>query len=155
MAFVLLWYLRRLKMAQELLIKKYSNRRLYDTEQSTYISLGDLATRIRSGRQVKVLDARTQADVTAYVLTQILLEEAKSKNLLLPVPLLTLFIQYGEGMLSEFFEKYLEQVLNNYIAYRKTFDDQFKAWLDVGSKFTSMAPFQSFFDAFKDKDETQ
>ena len=142
-------------MPQELLIKKYSNRRLYDTEQSAYMSLADLAERIREGRQVKVIDAQTEEDVTAYILTQILLEEAKSKNLLLPVPLLTLFIQYGEGMLSEFFEKYLEQVLNNYIAYKKTLDDQLKVWLDVGSDFTAMAPFQSFFNAFQDKDKSQ
>ncbi len=142
-------------MPQELLIKKYSNRRLYDTEQSAYMSLADLAERIREGRQIKVIDVQTEEDVTAYILTQILLEEAKSKNLLLPVPLLTLFIQYGEGMLSEFFEKYLEQVLKNYIAYKKTLDDQFKAWLDVGSDFTAMSPFHSFFSAFQDKDKSQ
>ena len=142
-------------MTQELLIKKYSNRRLYDTEQSSYLSLGDLTERIREGRQVKVIDAQTKEDVTAYILTQILLEEAKSKNLLLPVPLLTLFIQYGEGILGEFFEKYLEQVLNNYVAYKKTVDDQFKAWLDLGSNFTAMSPFESFFSAFKDKDKSR
>jgi polyhydroxyalkanoate synthesis repressor PhaR len=128
---------------------------LYDTELSAYMSLGDLAERIREGRQVKVIDAQTEEDVTAYILTQILLEEAKSKNLLLPVPLLTLFIQYGEGILGEFFEKYLEQVLNNYVAYKKTADDQFKAWLDLGFNFTAMSPFESFFGAFKDKDKPQ
>ena len=142
-------------MAQKLLIKKYANRRLYDTEQSSYISLGDLAERIREGRQVSVIDAQTGEDVTAYVLTQILLEEAKNKNLLLPLPLLTLFIQYGEGMLSEFFEKYLEQVLNNYIAYKKKFDDQFKAWLDFGSDFSAMDPFRAFFNAFQDEEKSK
>jgi len=142
-------------MTKELLIKKYSNRRLYDTEQSAYVSLGDLADRIREGRRVKVVDAQTEADVTAYVLTQILLEDAKTKNLFLPVPLLTLFIQYGDGILFEFFEKYLEQVLKNYITYKKTVDDQFKAWLEVGSNFSAMSPFESFFNAFKDKDASQ
>lgn len=141
-------------MSQELLIKKYSNRRLYDTEQSAYISLGDLAMRIRSGRQVKVIDAKTKADVTAYILTQILLEEAKNKNLLLPAPLLALFIRYGGGILSEFFANYLEQVLKNYVAYRKTFDDQFKAWLEIGTDLAATAEkttggpsaFKSFFE---------
>ena len=142
-------------MVQQLLIKKYSNRRLYDTEQSSYISLGDLADRIRKGRPVKVIDAKTEEDVTAYVLTQILLEEAKNKNLLLPVPLLTLFIQYGEGILSEFFDNYLEQVLNNFIRYKKTFDNQFKAWLEVSSNFTAMTPFQSFFDTFRNKEKAK
>ena len=141
-------------MSQEVLIKKYGNRRLYDTEQSVYISLGDLAKRIREGRQVKVIDAKTKEDVTAYILTQILLEEAKNKNLLLPVPLLALFIQFGEDILSEFFDKYLEQVLKNYIAYKKTFDNQFKAWLEIGADLSALAenttegisPFKSFFE---------
>ena len=134
------------------LIKKYSNRRLYDTEQSGYISLGDLTKRIQAGRQVKVIDAKTKEDVTAYILTQVLLEEAKNKNLLLPVPLLVLFIRYGEGIPPEFFEKYLQQILKNYIAYKETFETQFKAWLEVGTHLTAMAeettndpsPFKSF-----------
>lgn len=142
-------------MAQDLLIKKYSNRRLYDTERSSYISLGDLAERIREGRQVSVIDAQTEEDVTGYILTQILLEEAKNKNLLLPVPLLNLFIQYGGGMLYDFFEKHLEQVLKNYIVYKKTVDDQFKAWLEVSSGYTATTRFQSLFDVFQDRDKAK
>lgn len=138
-------------MAQELLIKKYSNRRLYDTERSAYISLADLADRVREGRQVRVIDAQTKEDVTAYILTQILLEEAKNKKRLLPEPLLALFIQYGDSLLDDFFEKHLEQVLNSYIAYQKTVDAQFKAWLEVSAGFPAEDPYRSFFKAFQGK----
>ena len=77
-------------MADELLFKKYSNRRLYDTEESTYVSLSHVADKIRQGRHVKVIDAKSEEDVTAFILAQIILEEARKKNNLLPIPLLHL-----------------------------------------------------------------
>ncbi|MBN2437046.1 MAG: transcriptional regulator [Deltaproteobacteria bacterium] len=143
-------------MKNPLLIKKYANRRLYDTEKSTYISLNHVAEFIKQGRQVKVLDAKSQEDVTAFILTQIILEEAKNNNTLLPVPLLHLIIQYGGSILSEFFEKYLQLTLQNYLRYKAVFDEQFKNWLGPGKDFSSttdkplkhLNPFQSFFDAF-------
>jgi polyhydroxyalkanoate synthesis repressor PhaR len=131
-------------MADIVLIKKYANRRLYDTEKSTYISLNDLTEMIREGRQAKVIEANTKEDVTAFILTQIILEEAKKKNTLLPVPLLSLIIQYGENVLAEFFEKYLFQIIKTYIRYRKAFDDQFKNWLELGWDL----PSTSFWDFF-------
>jgi len=88
---------------------------------------------------VEVIDASTQEDVTAFVLTQIVLEEAKKKNLLLPVSLLHLFIQYGETVLNEFFEKYLQQTLKSYLAYKASFDEQFTKWLDLGANLTGTA----------------
>ena len=69
-------------MTEKITLKKYANRRLYDTEQSHYVTLNQVADRIRRGQQVEVLDAKTKEDVTAFILTQILLEEAKNKNVL-------------------------------------------------------------------------
>jgi polyhydroxyalkanoate synthesis repressor PhaR len=143
-------------MAGKLLLKKYANRRLYDTEQSTYVSLNHVAELIKQGRQVEVIDAKTKEDVTGFILTQIVLEEARKKNALLPVPLLHLLIQYGENVLAEFFDKYLQQTINNYLAYKHTADEQFSKWLDFGfdlsdkaqKAMTSMTPFKSFFDLF-------
>ena len=66
-------------MSETILIKKYPNRRLYNTEKSTYISLAQLAEIIKDGRLVKVIDVKTEEDVTAFILTQIVLEEAKKK----------------------------------------------------------------------------
>jgi polyhydroxyalkanoate synthesis repressor PhaR len=126
-------------MEGKVLLKKYPNRRLYDTERNAYVTLNHVGDLIRQGRQVEVIDASTQEDVTAFVLTQIVLEEAKKKNLLLPVSLLHLFIQYGDTVLNEFFEKYLQQTLRSYLAYKASFDEQFARWLDLGTNLTGTA----------------
>jgi len=65
-------------MGEILVLKKYANRRLYDTEKRIYVTLQQVVDLIRQGRQVKVIDAKTKEDVTAYTLTQIVLEESKS-----------------------------------------------------------------------------
>jgi polyhydroxyalkanoate synthesis repressor PhaR len=74
-----------------------------------------VADLIRQGRQVEVVDAKTKEDVTAFILTQIILEEAKNKNFLLPIPMLHLIIQYGDNILGDFFEKYLQQMITTYV----------------------------------------
>ncbi len=64
-------------MAEVARLKKYANRRLYDTENSTYVTLSEVAEMIKSGRMVEVVDEKTKEDVTACILTQIIFEEAK------------------------------------------------------------------------------
>ncbi|MFP4392873.1 MAG: polyhydroxyalkanoate synthesis regulator DNA-binding domain-containing protein [Desulfohalobiaceae bacterium] len=118
-------------MNQNILIKKYANRRLYNTRDSSYITLEELSRLIKQGEQVQVQDAKTKADVTAFILTQIILEESK-ENTILPVSLLHMIIRYGDNLLSEFFEKYLEQMIDVYMSYRSMLDNQFKQWLDLG-----------------------
>ncbi|TSA13049.1 MAG: transcriptional regulator [Deltaproteobacteria bacterium] len=143
-------------MAETLLLKKYPNRRLYDTEKSAYVTLSQVAEMIKQGRQVEVRDVETKEDVTAFILTQIVFEEAKKKTTLLPVSLLYLIIRFGETVLSEFLEKYLEQTFNNYLAYKVAADEQFKNWLQLGMNFSNMAqqtmdglaPFKPWVDAF-------
>ena len=145
-------------------LKKYANRRLYDTEKSEYVTLNQVADLIRQGRRVEILDAKTREDVTAFILTQIILEEAKNKNFLLPIPVLHLIIQYGDNVLGEFFEKYLQQMIQTYLAHKQAMDEQFNKWLEMGLDFSNMAqktmagltPFKSFFDQFskmEDKDK--
>ena len=119
-------------MAKPLVYKKYANRRIYDTGSSRYVTLDTLAEKIRQGHEVKVIDAKTEADVTAFILTQIVLEQAKRNNTLLPTPVLHLIIRYGDNLLLEFFESYLQQIATNYIEYKKAIDTQFKRWLDMG-----------------------
>lgn len=145
-------------MADKVLLKKYPNRRLYDTERSAYVTLVQISDLIKAGRQVEVIDAKTGEDVTAFILTQIVLEEARNKNALLPAPLLHLIIRYGENMLSEFFEKYLELAVRNYVSCKSAFDDQFRSWLGMSADFSAMAqknvpPFgsmASFMDLFSE-----
>lgn len=138
----------------KLLLKKYGNRRLYDTARSTYVTLSQVADIIKQGTDVEVVDAKTQEDVTAFILTQIVLEQARGKNALLPVDLLHLIIRYGENLLQEFFQKYLEQTIKGYLQFKKTVDKQFSKWIDMQLNYSDMAqktlsgltPFQSLFD---------
>jgi polyhydroxyalkanoate synthesis repressor PhaR len=139
-----------------ILLKKYSNRRLYDTEKSAYVTLSDVARMIREGRWVSVVDADTDEDVTAFTLTQIIMEEAKKKNALLPVPLLHLVIRYGENILADFFDKHLEKMIASYVSYKTMADEQFNRWLEMGTGLTDAArksmpensPFHAFFRQF-------
>lgn len=123
----------------KILIKKYPNRRLYNTENSSYITVKDVAELIKSGHRVDVRDVDNGDDVTALVLTQIIMDKAKNNQGLLPVSLLHLVIQFGENLLHEFFEKYLEKTMENYLVYRKTMDDQVNAYLDLGMDFSNLA----------------
>jgi polyhydroxyalkanoate synthesis repressor PhaR len=97
-----------------IVVKKYSNRRLYDTEDSRYITLEELATKIRRGTDVEVVDAKTGADLTQATLTQLILEGPAAK--LLPVPLLHQLIRMQDDALAEFFSKYVSAALELYVA---------------------------------------
>ena len=122
-------------MSQTILIKKYANRRLYNTSDSKYITLDQLSDLVKRGYEVQVQDAKSGADVTAFILTQIILEQSKD-NALLPVSLLHLIIRYGDNVLSEFFDKYLQQTIEVYMNYRSMLDGYFKQWLDLGMDFS-------------------
>ena len=92
-------------------VKKYANRRLYNTESSSYVTLDDLATMVRQGRHFVVYDAKSGDDITRSVLTQIIVEEeAKGRNLL-PTSFLRQIIGfYGDSMQS-LVPRYLESVM--------------------------------------------
>jgi len=146
------------KDSERVIIKKYPNRRLYDTKNSSYVTLREVARMIKEGDDVEVIDAKSEEDVTAFILTQIVLEETRRKNSLLPVSLLHLIIRYGENVLSEFFEKYLELTIENYLTYKAAVDDQFKKWLELGMDLSAMGqkamlnlpPFKPFYDIFSE-----
>ena len=81
------------------IIKKYANRRLYDTARSTYITLDDLGAMVRDGREFRVVDAKSDEDITHNVLTQIIMEEETRGSTLLPVNFLRQLIgMYGDNM---------------------------------------------------------
>ena len=85
--------------ASPIIIKKYANRRLYNTETSSYITLDHLATMTREGRDFQVFDARSGDDITRSVLTQIVMEEESTGQTMLPVPFLRQIIaMYGDSM---------------------------------------------------------
>jgi polyhydroxyalkanoate synthesis repressor PhaR len=97
-----------------LIVKKYSNRRLYDTEASRYITLEELAERIRAGAEARVVDAKTHEDLTQATLTQIIIESRGAARLL-PVPLLTQLIRMGDDALAEFLGRYMSTALELYL----------------------------------------
>lgn len=120
-------------------IKKYPNRRLYNTKQSTYMTLEDVSGLIKEGSRILVIDVATGNDVTPLVLSQIIMNKAKEDNAILPVSLLHLVIQYGESHLHDFFDKYLEKTIENYLGYRKKMDSQMNAYMEMGMDFSTLA----------------
>jgi len=88
------------KSSDKVTIKKYANRRLYDTESSAYITLDRLATMVREGQEFEVVDAKTGEDITRQVLTQIIVEEeARGGTTMLPVNFPKQLIgMYGNSM---------------------------------------------------------
>ncbi len=96
-----------------MVVKKYSNRRLYDTEESRYITLEELTDKIRKGTDVQVVDAKSGEDLTQATLTQVILETSAAR--LLPVPLLMRLIRMKDDALAEFFGQYVSGALDLYL----------------------------------------
>jgi polyhydroxyalkanoate synthesis repressor PhaR len=94
-------------------VKKYGNRRLYDTADSRYVTLEELATKVRAGTDVVVVDAKTGADLTQATLTQIIVE-GRGAAKLLPVPLLFQLIRMGDDSLAEFLGRWMSWALAAY-----------------------------------------
>ncbi len=90
-------------------VKKYANRRLYNTESSSYITLDNLAEMVRAGRDFVVYDAKTSDDITRSVLTQIIVEEESKGGAMLPTPFLRQLIGLYGGNLQGLVPRYLEQ----------------------------------------------
>jgi polyhydroxyalkanoate synthesis repressor PhaR len=100
------------------LVKKYSNRRLYDTSDSRYITLEELAEKIRAGADARVVDAKSGEDLTQATLTQIIVESRGGARLL-PVPLLIQLIRLGDVALAEFLGRYLSWALELYLQMKQ------------------------------------
>jgi len=105
-----------------IIIKKYANRRLYDTESSSYITLERLAEMVRQKRQFKVVDAKTGEDLTRGVLTQIIMDEESRGATMLPVNFLRQLISmYGDRMqavVPQYLEASLEALQRNQSQFR-------------------------------------
>jgi polyhydroxyalkanoate synthesis repressor PhaR len=102
-------------MATPMLVKKYSNRRLYDTDASRYVTLEELADKVKRGADVRVVDAKSDEDLTQQTLAQIILE-SRGAGKLLPVPLLVQLIRMGDDALAEFLGRYLSHALDLYLS---------------------------------------
>ncbi|MDZ7761149.1 MAG: polyhydroxyalkanoate synthesis regulator DNA-binding domain-containing protein [Desulfovermiculus sp.] len=122
-------------MSETVSLKKYANRRLYDLDQSAYVTLDQVAGMVKEGKQIQVVDAKSKENVTAFILTQIVMEESR-KQALLPASLLHLIIRYGDNLLREFFENYLEETLKIFVNSKIAYDHYFRQWLKMGMNFS-------------------
>lgn len=95
-------------------IKKYGNRRLYDTAGSRYVNLDDLAALVRSGKEVRVVDAKSGRDLTRVILTQIITEDARGKPTGLPLELLRQLIMATDEVRQEFLMWYLKSAFDTF-----------------------------------------
>lgn len=113
------------KSSGKVTIKKYANRRLYDTESSTYVTLDRLAEMVRDGREFEVVDAKSGEDITRQVLTQIIVDEEARGATMLPVNFLKQLIGlYGnsmQGMVPQYLEAAMDAFQNNQTAMRDAF----------------------------------
>lgn len=105
-------------MAPPVLIKKYGNRRLYDTGDSRYVTLDELAVKIRAGADLRVVDAQSGEDLTQATLTQLVLETGNAAKFL-PVQLLTQMIRLSDDSLAEFFSRYVTGALEVYLQAKR------------------------------------
>lgn len=98
----------------KLVIKKYSDRRLYDSRASRYVKLEDIARMVRDGIDVKVVDARSGKDLTYLILTQIILEHARDQEIPLPLQFLQQLVRASDKATHEFLSWYLDSTLDLY-----------------------------------------
>lgn len=119
-------------------IRKYENRRLYDTSSSRYVNLDAVAAMIRDGIEVEVVDAKTGEDLTRVVLTQIITEDAKGQPAGLPLELLRQLIMASDRAGQEFIMWYLKTAFDTYHKVRETVQSGLS---DVRS--AAMSPFQT------------
>jgi polyhydroxyalkanoate synthesis repressor PhaR len=87
------------------IVKRYQNRKLYDTQNSCYVTLDEIGQMVKQGEDVKIIDNRSGEDLTSVTLTQIIFEEEKKKKSLLPLATLKNIIQSGGESIAEFVQK--------------------------------------------------
>ena len=110
-----------------IIIKKYANRRLYNTGTSTYVTLEDLAEMVKKGEEFTVQDAKTGDDITHPVLTQIIFElENKDGQNMLPIPFLRQLIAFYGDQMQQIVPSFLEQSMMAFSKEQERFREQMK-----------------------------
>ncbi len=110
-------------MSSERIIKKYPNRRLYDTEVSRYITLADVRNLVMGSVHFRVVDAANDADITRAILLQIMLEEETGGEPLFSAPMLAQIIRFYGGTVQGIFARYLESTLDLFAQQQKKLTD--------------------------------
>jgi polyhydroxyalkanoate synthesis repressor PhaR len=108
-------------------IKRYSNRKLYDTQESRYVTLEELEELIRTGKEIAVVDVSTGEDLTSVTLAQIILENERNHRAALPTAFLHQLIKHGEAW-QDFFQKSLRSSLEGIMTSQREADRVFREW---------------------------
>ena len=135
------------------IVKKYANRRLYNTETSSYITLDHLAAMTREGRDFKVIDAKSEEDITHNILTQIIMEEENRGQTMLPVSFLRQLISlYGDSMqamVPQYLEASMEAFRRNQAQFRSAMEGAFSGGPFAAIAKRNMEMFEAAASAFK------
>ncbi len=108
-------------------IKRYSNRKLYDTQESRYVTLEEIEEMIRAGREISVVDAGSGDDLTAVTLTQIILENQRSHRRGLPTAFLHQLIKHGEAW-QDFVQRAMKSSLEGIVSNQREMERVFQEW---------------------------
>jgi polyhydroxyalkanoate synthesis repressor PhaR len=139
------------KSTGKVTIKKYANRRLYDTESSAYITLDRLAAMVREGREFEVIDAKSGEDITRHVLTQIIVDEEARGATMLPLNFLKQLIGlYGNSM-ETFVPQYLEAAMDSFQRNQSAVRDAFGGNVLADIAKRNLAMFEDAAQAFTGK----
>lgn len=107
-----------------IIVKKYANRRLYDTSRSSYVTLDDLYIMVKEGLDFVVYDAKSGEDLTRSVLTQIIVDQESNGENMLPVGFLRRLIGYYDDNLKSLLPNYLEHAIDSFASNQETFRNQ-------------------------------
>jgi polyhydroxyalkanoate synthesis repressor PhaR len=108
-------------------IKRYSNRKLYDTQESRYVTLEEIEEMIRAGREISVVDAASGEDLTSVTLTQIILENERTRRASLPAAFLHQLIKHGESW-QDFVQKSMRASLEGMVSSQRDMERIFRDW---------------------------
>ncbi len=121
-----------------IVIKRYGNRRLYNTETKSYVNYEDLAKIVRDGNDVKVIDSTSGEDVTKAVLIHVILEEEKNNKTVLPTEFLFQLLRSREESMQDFFKNHLAASFNAYLKTKEEFDNRFRTMLEMATAAPQM-----------------
>jgi polyhydroxyalkanoate synthesis repressor PhaR len=108
-------------------IKRYSNRKLYDTQESRYVTLEEIEEMIRTGREISVVDAASGEDLTSVTLTQIILENERTRRASLPAAFLHQLIKHGESW-HDLVQKSVRASLEGMVSSQRDMERIFRDW---------------------------
>lgn len=145
-------------MLEERIIKKYPNRRLYDTDDSKYITFADVRKLVMSGVKIKVVDSASEEDLTRQILMQIIMEEELGGRPLFTAEMLAQLIRFYGGTMQGVFARYLEESFNLFSnqqleaqtgipkdpieAFNAMTQKNLEMWNDMQSKFMQASGFK-------------